>query len=122
MVSRSCVKRMGNFSELSERTNALVVSNITVRRAILCCKSQSSASCTNSAAACSFQRFRSTRLITFHDPATIARRPNHILGYATWSFAAAWLTKGRTIIADLAVELLSIPREVILSKLIKVEA
>ena len=36
---------------------------------------------------------------------------------ATWAFAAAWLTKGRAIIADIAVDLLAIPREVILPKL-----
>ncbi len=37
---------------------------------------------------------------------------------ATWSFAAAWLTKGRAIVAEVAVDLLSIPREVILPKLV----
>lgn len=35
---------------------------------------------------------------------------------ATWSFAAAWLTKGRTIVAEIAVDLLAIPREVLLPK------
>lgn len=30
---------------------------------------------------------------------------------AVWAFAAAWLTKGRVIAAELAVDLLSIPRE-----------
>lgn len=39
-------------------------------------------------------------------------------GVALWSFAAAWLTKGRTIIADIAVDVLAIPREVILPKLV----
>lgn len=32
---------------------------------------------------------------------------------AVWSFAAAWLTKGRVILAEIAVELISIPRGVI---------
>lgn len=36
---------------------------------------------------------------------------------ATWSFAAAWLTKGRIIIADVAVDLLAIPTEVIKLKI-----
>lgn len=35
---------------------------------------------------------------------------------AVWAFASAWLTKGRVIVADLAVELLAIPREVVLPK------
>ena len=30
---------------------------------------------------------------------------------AAWAFAAAWLTKGRVIVAEIAVSLLSIPRE-----------
>lgn len=37
---------------------------------------------------------------------------------AAWAFAAAWLTKGRVILADLAVELLAIPREVILPRVL----
>lgn len=36
---------------------------------------------------------------------------------AAWSFAAGWLTKGRTIISEIAVELIAIPREVILPRL-----
>lgn len=32
---------------------------------------------------------------------------------AVWSFAAAWLTKGRTIVADIAVDLLTIPHEML---------
>lgn len=32
---------------------------------------------------------------------------------AIWAFAAAWLTKGRAILADVAVDLLSVPREVL---------
>ncbi|MCA9133870.1 MAG: hypothetical protein KDA45_11975, partial [Planctomycetales bacterium] len=36
---------------------------------------------------------------------------------AVWSFAAAWLTKGRVILAEIAVELLSIPREVLAQRL-----
>ena len=36
---------------------------------------------------------------------------------ATWAFAAAWLTKGRAMVADVAVDLLAIPREVILPKI-----
>ena len=30
---------------------------------------------------------------------------------ATWAFASAWLTKGRVLVAELAVEVLAIPRE-----------
>ncbi len=36
---------------------------------------------------------------------------------ATWAFASAWLTKGRVIVADIVVELISIPREAIMEKL-----
>lgn len=32
---------------------------------------------------------------------------------AIWSFASAWLTKGRAIIADIAVDLVAIPREML---------
>ena len=38
---------------------------------------------------------------------------------ATWSFAVAWLTKGRMIVADIAVDLLAIPTEVIKSRIRK---
>lgn len=36
---------------------------------------------------------------------------------AVWSFAAAWLTKGRVILAEIAVELFAIPREVIADRI-----
>ncbi|QDV26531.1 hypothetical protein Q31a_49050 [Aureliella helgolandensis] len=36
---------------------------------------------------------------------------------AVWAFAAAWLTKGRVILAEIAVELFSIPREVLAQRL-----
>ncbi len=36
---------------------------------------------------------------------------------AVWSFAAAWLTKGRVIIAEIAVELFSLPRELLGEKI-----
>jgi hypothetical protein len=36
---------------------------------------------------------------------------------AIWAFAAAWLTKGRAIVADIAVELLAIPREALADRL-----
>lgn len=32
---------------------------------------------------------------------------------ATWAFAAAWLTKGRAIVADIAVEILALPAELL---------
>lgn len=35
---------------------------------------------------------------------------------AVWSFAAAWLTKGRVIVAEIAVDLLAIPREAIAAR------
>jgi len=34
-------------------------------------------------------------------------------GIAVWSFAAAWLTKGRALIADVAVDLLSLPQQIL---------
>ncbi|HEV7279870.1 MAG TPA: hypothetical protein VGN57_06610 [Pirellulaceae bacterium] len=36
---------------------------------------------------------------------------------AIWAFAGAWLTKGRAMVADIAVELLSIPREALADRL-----
>lgn len=36
---------------------------------------------------------------------------------AIWAFAAAWLTKGRAIVADIAVELLAIPREMLADRI-----
>ena len=33
------------------------------------------------------------------------------------SFAAAWLTKGRTIVAEIAVEILSVPREALAERI-----
>jgi hypothetical protein len=38
---------------------------------------------------------------------------------AIWAFAGAWLTKGRAMVADIAVELLSIPREALADRLPK---
>ncbi|MEQ8849037.1 hypothetical protein [Botrimarina sp.] len=35
---------------------------------------------------------------------------------AVWAFAAAWLTKGRAIVADIAVDLLALPTEAIAGK------
>jgi hypothetical protein len=32
---------------------------------------------------------------------------------AVWAFAAAWLTKGRAILADIAVDLLGLPGELL---------
>ena len=32
---------------------------------------------------------------------------------AVWAFAAAWLTKGRAILADIAVDLLALPSELL---------
>ncbi len=36
---------------------------------------------------------------------------------AVWSFAAAWLTKGRVVLAEIAIELISIPRSAFAEKL-----
>jgi hypothetical protein len=33
---------------------------------------------------------------------------------AVWAFAAAWLTKGRTIVAEIAVDLMAIPMDLLL--------
>ena len=35
---------------------------------------------------------------------------------AVWAFAAAWLTKGRTIVAEIAVDLLAIPHDLLLKR------
>lgn len=32
---------------------------------------------------------------------------------AVWAFAAAWLTKGRAILADIAIDLMSLPGQVL---------
>ncbi|GAA4473260.1 hypothetical protein [Novipirellula rosea] len=35
---------------------------------------------------------------------------------AVWAFASAWLTKGRTIIADIAVDLMAIPHQLLMKR------
>ncbi|EMI18293.1 putative membrane protein [Rhodopirellula maiorica SM1] len=35
---------------------------------------------------------------------------------AVWAFASAWLTKGRTIIADIAVDLMAIPHQLLIKR------